>query len=136
MAFLAAGAAGSARMVPGRDGGTLCCASRTLATKSTIGVARLPEASRASVAALTSAGPGGRTFVGCDGTPVTRGELMALVEASGKFGPGSVTWTAAEGPLGRKMTNSRTRAELNWAPKYASWGFFVAATPALAAAQK
>ncbi|KAL6615314.1 hypothetical protein ACP70R_037584 [Stipagrostis hirtigluma subsp. patula] len=60
----------------------------------------------------------GRIFVGCDNEPLSRQEIMDRVNRSGKFDyqVSRLHWT--DGPLGKRMENSKTRAEIGWQPKY------------------
>lgn len=54
-------------------------------------------------------------------------EMMDAVEASGAYA-GTVEFTGAPGASsGKRMDNSATRRALGWAPRYASFGDFVAA---------
>lgn len=62
-----------------------------------------------------------RTFLGCDNRPLTRQEVMDCVKRSGQFSKEFQGFTGTEGPLGKKMNNSKTRAEVGWEPKYASF---------------
>ncbi|KZV33277.1 hypothetical protein F511_05400 [Dorcoceras hygrometricum] len=59
----------------------------------------------------------GRIFLGCDNHPLSRQELMELVNKSGKF--------RTNDPLGKKLDNSKTRAALGWEPKYPSFVQFL-----------
>nr|XP_029116739.1 uncharacterized protein LOC105032125 isoform X2 [Elaeis guineensis] len=63
----------------------------------------------------------GRIFVGCDNHPLSRQEIMDFVNQSGKFNKKFQGFTGTDGPLGKRMNNSRTRAEIGWEPKYASF---------------
>ncbi|KAK9814534.1 hypothetical protein WJX72_007487 [[Myrmecia] bisecta] len=66
-----------------------------------------------------------RTFVGCDGAPVTFQDMMNATLASGVFN-GEVTFTGEEGPSkGKLMGNCRTREALHWRPKYPSFEDFM-----------
>ena len=58
-------------------------------------------------------------FVGCDDAPVTFEDMMAAIESSGVL-PGRVTFTEKDGGnnLGKIMSNTRTREQLQWSPKY------------------
>ena len=54
-------------------------------------------------------------------------EMMVSVEASGAY-EGTVEFTGAPGAsAGKRMDNSATRSALGWAPRYPSFGEFVAA---------
>ncbi|XP_052620286.1 uncharacterized protein LOC111895024 [Lactuca sativa] len=66
-----------------------------------------------------------RLFLGCDNHPVSRQEVMDLVAKSGKFDPTFVGFTGTDGPLGKKLDNSKTREELGWEPKYKSFAHFL-----------
>lgn len=50
---------------------------------------------------------------------------MDLVNKSGKFEKKFEGFTGTSGPLGKKLNNSKTRAELRWEPKYPSFAQFV-----------
>ncbi|XP_044980814.1 uncharacterized protein LOC123448108 isoform X2 [Hordeum vulgare subsp. vulgare] len=67
----------------------------------------------------------GRVFVGCDNQPLSRQEIMDRVNRSGKFDGKFEGFTGADGPLGKKMDNSKTRAEIGWEPKYPSFTEFL-----------
>lgn len=67
----------------------------------------------------------GRIFLGCDNHPVSRQEVMDLVEKSGKFDKKFEGFTGTSDPLGKKLNNSKTRAELGWEPKYPSFAQFL-----------
>ncbi|GAB2266215.1 hypothetical protein Dimus_001236 [Dionaea muscipula] len=67
----------------------------------------------------------GRTFLGCDNHPVSREEIMDLVNRSGKFSKKFTGFTGTDGPLGKRLDNSRTRAEIGWEPKYPSFAEFL-----------
>ncbi|KAM3265802.1 putative protein isoform X1 [Capsicum annuum] len=64
-------------------------------------------------------------FLGCDNHPLSRQELMDLVNKSGKFEKKFEGFTGTNGPLGKKLNNSKTRAELGWEPKYPSFAQFL-----------
>ncbi|KAL3380310.1 hypothetical protein AABB24_000775 [Solanum stoloniferum] len=66
-----------------------------------------------------------RIFLGCDNHPLSRQELMDLVNKSGKFEKKFEGFTGTSGPLGKKLNNSKTRAELGWEPKYPSFAQFL-----------
>uniref|UniRef100_A0A0E0JIV6 NAD-dependent epimerase/dehydratase domain-containing protein n=1 Tax=Oryza punctata TaxID=4537 RepID=A0A0E0JIV6_ORYPU len=57
-----------------------------------------------------------RVFVGCDNQPLSRQEIMDLVNRSGKFDTKFQGFTGTDGPLGKRMENSKTRAEIGWQP--------------------
>ncbi|KAK4718634.1 hypothetical protein R3W88_016972 [Solanum pinnatisectum] len=67
----------------------------------------------------------GRIFLGCDNHPVSRQEVMDLIEKSGKFDKKFEGFTGTSDPLGKKLNNSKTRAELGWEPKYPSFAQFL-----------
>ncbi|GAB2238033.1 hypothetical protein Droror1_Dr00015935 [Drosera rotundifolia] len=67
----------------------------------------------------------GRIFLGCDSHPLSRQEMMDLVSTSGKFSKKFVGFTGTDGPLGKRLNNSRSRAELGWEPKYPSFAEFL-----------
>ncbi|XP_070042212.1 uncharacterized protein [Nicotiana tomentosiformis] len=67
----------------------------------------------------------GRIFLGCDNHPLSRQEVMDLVNKSGKFEKKFEGFTGTSGPLGKKLNNSKTRAELGWEPKYPSFAQFL-----------
>ncbi|KAG8045156.1 hypothetical protein GUJ93_ZPchr0008g11713 [Zizania palustris] len=64
----------------------------------------------------------GRVFVGCDNQPLSRQEVMDLVNRSGKFDTKFQGFTGTDGPLGKRTENSKTRAEIGWQPKALSQG--------------
>ncbi|XP_066161571.1 uncharacterized protein [Oryza sativa Japonica Group] len=66
-----------------------------------------------------------RVFVGCDNQPLSRQEIMDLVNRSGKFDTKFQGFTGTDGPLGKRMENSKTRAEIGWQPKYPSFTEFL-----------
>lgn len=67
----------------------------------------------------------GRIFLGCDNHPLTRQEIMDLVNKSGKYNQKFERFTGTSDPLGKKLSNSKTRAELGWEPKYPSFAQFL-----------
>ncbi|CAA7406019.1 unnamed protein product [Spirodela intermedia] len=67
----------------------------------------------------------GRIFMGCDNHPLSRQEIMDYVNKSGKFDRVFDKFTGTEGPLGKRLDNSKTRAEIGWEPKYSSFPFFL-----------
>ncbi|WVZ71141.1 hypothetical protein U9M48_019761 [Paspalum notatum var. saurae] len=67
----------------------------------------------------------GQVFVGCDNEPLSREEIMDRVNKSGKFDTEFQGFTGTGGPLGKRMENSRTRAEIGWQPKYPSFTQFL-----------
>ncbi|CAN7007448.1 unnamed protein product [Brassica rapa subsp. trilocularis] len=68
---------------------------------------------------------GGRIFVGCDNHPLSRQEVMDLMDQSGKYDKKFKGFTSTSGPLGKKLNNSRTREEIGWEPKYPSFAQFL-----------
>ncbi|EAY74042.1 hypothetical protein OsI_01933 [Oryza sativa Indica Group] len=52
-------------------------------------------------------------------------EIMDSVNRSGKFDTKFQGFTGTDGPLGKKMENSRTRSEIGWEPKYPSFTEFL-----------
>ncbi|EFH57888.1 hypothetical protein ARALYDRAFT_903150 [Arabidopsis lyrata subsp. lyrata] len=69
--------------------------------------------------------PGGRIFLGCDNHPLSRQEVMDLMDQSGKYDKKFEGFTSTSGPLGKKLNNSKTRAEIGWEPKYPSFAQFL-----------
>ncbi|KAL3626144.1 hypothetical protein CASFOL_029693 [Castilleja foliolosa] len=67
----------------------------------------------------------GRIFLGCDNHPLSRQEVMDLVNRSGKYSKKFEAFTGTSDPLGKKLNNSKTRAELGWEPKYPSFAQFL-----------
>ncbi|XXG84162.1 hypothetical protein AAC387_Pa10g1740 [Persea americana] len=67
----------------------------------------------------------GRIFLGCDNHPLSRQEIMDLVDISGKFSKKFEGFTGTNDPLGKCLNNSKTRAEIGWEPKYASFAQFL-----------
>ncbi|KAL8515546.1 hypothetical protein ACS0TY_014290 [Phlomoides rotata] len=67
----------------------------------------------------------GRIFLGCDNHPLSRQEVMDLVNRSGKYGKKFEAFTGTSDPLGKKLNNSKTRAEVGWEPKYPSFAQFL-----------
>ncbi|CAO2203503.1 unnamed protein product [Urochloa humidicola] len=66
-----------------------------------------------------------RIFVGCDNEPLSRQQIMDRVNRSGKFDTEFQGFTGTDGPLGKRMENSKTRAEIGWQPKYQSFTEFL-----------
>ncbi|WVZ71151.1 hypothetical protein U9M48_019771 [Paspalum notatum var. saurae] len=66
-----------------------------------------------------------RIFLGCDNKPLSRQEIMDAVNRSGKFETKFEGFTGNDGPLGKRMENSKTRAEIGWEPKYPSFTEFL-----------
>lgn len=69
--------------------------------------------------------PRGRIFLGCDNMPLSRQEIMDSVNRSGKFETMFQGFTGTDGPLGKRMENSKTRADIGWEPKYPSFPEFL-----------
>ncbi|CAL5213886.1 unnamed protein product [Lathyrus oleraceus] len=67
----------------------------------------------------------GQIFLGCDNHPLSRQEMMDLVNRSGKFSKKFDKFSATDGPLGKKLNNTRTRREVGWEPKYPSFADFL-----------
>ncbi|XP_059648939.1 uncharacterized protein LOC132294922 isoform X2 [Cornus florida] len=67
----------------------------------------------------------GRIFMGCDNHPLSRQEVMDLVEKSGKFSKKFEAFMGTNDPLGKKLNNSKTRKEIDWEPKYPSFSQFL-----------
>ncbi|KAF7837874.1 uncharacterized protein G2W53_006356 [Senna tora] len=67
----------------------------------------------------------GRIFLGCDNHPLSRQEVMDLVNQSGKFEKKFEKFTGTDGPLGKRLNNSKTRQEIGWEPKYSSFPHFL-----------
>ncbi|XP_078436195.1 NAD(P)-binding Rossmann-fold superfamily protein [Wolffia australiana] len=66
-----------------------------------------------------------RIFMGCDNHPLSRQEIMDYVNKSRKFDKTFDKFTGTDGPLGKKLDNSKTREEIGWEPKYKSFPFFL-----------
>ncbi|KAF3456138.1 hypothetical protein FNV43_RR00788 [Rhamnella rubrinervis] len=66
-----------------------------------------------------------RIFLGCDNHPLSRQEVMDLVNKSGKFSKRFEAFTGTNDPLGKRMNNSKTREEIGWEPKYPSFFQFL-----------
>ncbi|XP_006645894.1 uncharacterized protein LOC102703541 [Oryza brachyantha] len=69
--------------------------------------------------------PRARVFVGCDNQPLSRQEIMDLVNRSAKFDTKFQGFTGTYGPLGKSMENSKTRAQIGWQPNYPSFAEFL-----------
>ncbi|KAE8708787.1 NAD(P)-binding Rossmann-fold superfamily protein isoform 2 [Hibiscus syriacus] len=67
----------------------------------------------------------GRIFFGCDNHPLSRQEVMDLVDKSGKFDKKFEGFTGTIDPLGKKLNNSKTHKDLGWEPKYPSFAHFL-----------
>ncbi|PRQ39070.1 putative NAD(P)-binding domain-containing protein [Rosa chinensis] len=66
-----------------------------------------------------------RILLGCDNHPLSRKEVMDLVNKSGKFTKVFESFTGTTDPLGKRLNNSKTRAEIGWEPKYPSFSQFL-----------
>ncbi|OWM74116.1 hypothetical protein CDL15_Pgr008427 [Punica granatum] len=66
-----------------------------------------------------------RIFLGCDNHPVTRQEVMDSIAKNGKFNKQFDGFTGTDGPLGKRLNNSRTREEIGWQPRYSSFSEFL-----------
>lgn len=89
------------------------------------------DAASLCVAALASKSKSS-VFLGTDGVPVTRGDIAKLSIESGAYKDAvSPEFTAVDGPMGRSMTNPRTRSSLGWSPKYESFQAFMTSHGAL-----
>lgn len=67
----------------------------------------------------------GHVFMGCDGCPLSRQEMMEEVHKSGKFKEKFKGFTGVVGPLGKRMDNTKTRNEIGWEPKCRSFAEFL-----------
>ncbi|XP_052190180.1 uncharacterized protein LOC127799925 [Diospyros lotus] len=67
----------------------------------------------------------GQIFLGCDNHPLSRQDVMDLVNKSGKFSKTFEGFTGTSGPLGKKLNNEKTRKEIGWEPKYSSFAQFL-----------
>ncbi|KAJ8766489.1 hypothetical protein K2173_022548 [Erythroxylum novogranatense] len=67
----------------------------------------------------------GRIFLGCDNHPLSRQEVMDLVEKSGKFSKKFKGFTGTSDPLGKRLNNTKTCEELGWEPKHHSFAQFL-----------
>ena len=107
----------------------------------TVNLLHYEDAARLAFAVLSGEGnpPDGawrsRTFLGCDGAPLTFDEMVAAAVGcpatcpGGVAPPGPISFAGSpDGPSkGKRMTNPATRAALGgWAPKYASFQAFTA----------
>ncbi|MBT3217969.1 MAG: hypothetical protein HN348_02680 [Proteobacteria bacterium] len=80
------------------------------------------DAASLCVGALV-AGRSREVYMGCDGAPLTRNEIVrqAFEAGHGKGRP-SLNFEGRDGPLGRRCDNGWTRDKLMWTPRYASFG--------------
>ncbi|KAK7319233.1 hypothetical protein RJT34_03951 [Clitoria ternatea] len=67
----------------------------------------------------------GQIFLGCDNHPLSRQEMMDLVNNSGKFSKNFDKFTGTNDPLGKRLNNTRTRQVVGWEPKYPSFAHFL-----------
>ncbi|KAL0921973.1 hypothetical protein M5K25_005929 [Dendrobium thyrsiflorum] len=67
----------------------------------------------------------GRIFLGCDNNPISRKEIMDCVNRSRKYSGKFQGFTGNTDKPGKKMNNSKTRAEIGWEPKYSSLSHFL-----------
>ncbi|XP_061993425.1 uncharacterized protein LOC133711298 [Rosa rugosa] len=66
-----------------------------------------------------------RILLGCDNHPLSRKEVIDLVNKSGKFTKVFESFTGTTDPLGKRLNNSKTCAEIGWEPKYPSFSQFL-----------
>ncbi|CAL0324801.1 unnamed protein product [Lupinus luteus] len=64
-------------------------------------------------------------FLGCDNHPLSRQEMMDLVNKSGKFSKKFDKFTGTNDHLGKRLNNTKTRREVGWEPKYPSFAHFL-----------
>jgi len=76
-------------------------------------------------AAMTK-GAKSHIYLGTDGVPITREAIARVSVESGVYGADAAApaFTKTDGPLGRAMSNSRTKTELDWSPRYESFESF------------
>ncbi|WVZ22621.1 hypothetical protein V8G54_001165 [Vigna mungo] len=78
----------------------------------------------------------GQFFLGCDNHPLSRQQMMDLVNESGKFNKKFDKFTAdavilftycvgTDDPLGKRLNNTKTRQVVGWEPKYPSFAGFL-----------
>lgn len=70
-----------------------------------------------------------QVFMGCDNHPLSRQELMDIVNESGKFKDKFEAFTGVDGPLGKKMNCDKTRSKTGWQPKFTSFTEFLGVAP-------
>lgn len=68
-----------------------------------------------------------QVFMGCDNHPLSRQEVMDIVNKSGKLDDKFTAFTATDGPLGKKMNCDKTRGQTGWQPKYKNFAEFCGA---------
>lgn len=80
------------------------------------------DAASLCIAALDRGGPRA-VYLGCDGAPVTRAELVALAADSALYGADArrCRFEGTSGPLGRRCDNRRTCEQLGWTPQFAAF---------------
>ncbi|GAB4817924.1 hypothetical protein N2152v2_004970 [Parachlorella kessleri] len=98
----------------------------------TVNLIHYEDAASLALAVLTGQGAQapyrGQAFLGCDGSPVTFEDMMQATLRSGAFPGASYTFVGKEGPVkGKRMSNPRTRQQLQWRPKYPSFIEFMEA---------
>lgn len=81
------------------------------------------DAAALTVEALL-AGTRSKNYLGCDNHPVTLAAMMKYVVDSGKY-EGGCEFLGDGPPQGKKLNNDKTRHELSWEPKHASFEIFV-----------
>ncbi|GMP56759.1 hypothetical protein CsSME_00021118 [Camellia sinensis var. sinensis] len=94
------------------------------ALKLTTGQTSSKDAASLLVAILKKK-PQGQIFLGCDNHPLSRQEVMDLVNKSGKYSQKFEGFAGTNDPLGKKLNNEKTRKELGWKPKYPSFAQFL-----------
>ncbi|QCD83780.1 hypothetical protein DEO72_LG2g4127 [Vigna unguiculata] len=67
----------------------------------------------------------GQIFLGCDNHPLSRQQMMDLVNKSGKFNKKFDKFTGTDDPLGKRLNNTKTRQVVGWKPKYPSFAGFL-----------
>ncbi|XP_014507665.1 uncharacterized protein LOC106767317 isoform X1 [Vigna radiata var. radiata] len=71
----------------------------------------------------------GQIFLGCDNHPLSRQQMMDLVNESGKFNKKFDKFTGTDDPLGKRLNNTKTRQVVGWEPKYPSFAGFLKSSP-------
>ncbi|TVU20876.1 hypothetical protein EJB05_30477 [Eragrostis curvula] len=74
--------------------------------------------------------PWGQIFLGCDNEPLSRSLITIFSTSNSVVRLCKVIYCAmlsfgTDGPLGKRMENSKTRAEIGWEPKYPSFREFL-----------
>ncbi|KAH7282829.1 hypothetical protein KP509_35G049300 [Ceratopteris richardii] len=67
----------------------------------------------------------GEIFLGCDNLPLSRQEMMDIVNESGKYEDKFQAFTVMDGALGKKMNCNRTRMMTGWQPRHMSFVEFI-----------